>query len=95
MYPCHTCCLPPKTAKTMGHYKGKADAFVLLLGIVDPLLTHHGLAVCTWKDRRTPNFKMGVWVEKRGRSFRDIQAGGGGGSYPCVQLFQSLLLYIQ
>ena len=27
----------------MGHYKGKADAFVLLLGIVDPFLAHQRL----------------------------------------------------
>ena len=33
MYPCHTYCLPRKLAKTMGYYKGKADAFVLLLDV--------------------------------------------------------------
>ena len=27
----------PKPARTMGHYKGKVDAFVLQLGIVAPI----------------------------------------------------------
>ena len=27
---------------------------------------NHGLAVYTWKDRRTPNFNMGIWGEKCG-----------------------------
>ena len=37
MYPVvETSTVYPKPAKTMGPYKGKVDAFVLLLGIVSP-----------------------------------------------------------
>ena len=51
MSPCHTYCLPLKPAKTMGHYKGKADAFVFLLGIVDPLLAHPFQRLLSQPDR--------------------------------------------
>ena len=51
MYPCHTYCLPPKPAKTMGHYKGKAENFVLLLDIVDSLMAHPFQRLLSQPDR--------------------------------------------
>ena len=83
MYPCHTYFLPPsRLIKTMGHYKGKANTFVFLLGTVHPLLAYPfqrllsqpdtGLAVCTWKDGNLGGKNAAIFPRYRPTIFGEI-----------------------
>ena len=48
----------PKPVRTMGHYKSQPDTDE----VCSPKQLNHGLAVCTWKDRRTPTL---LWESGR------------------------------